>query len=118
MKTACIFLGILLSFLLLVNFCYAAEESVTEFQSGKGAAGVTAKNGEEEDEKFKFLLHHKPYYKKPFLKPIPYKHPFLKKPIPVHPFHKKPIVFEKKPLPVHPFFKKPIDHPPVFHTHP
>ena len=36
MKTACIFLGILLSFLLLVNFCYAAEESVTEFQSGKG----------------------------------------------------------------------------------
>ncbi|XP_038893221.1 uncharacterized protein LOC120082072 [Benincasa hispida] len=125
MKTAAIFLGIILSLLLFVNFCYAAEESVTEFQSGKGAAGVTAKNGgEEQEEKFKFLHHHKPYFKKPFLKPVPYKHPFLKKPIPVHPFLKKPIPvhpFLKKPIPVHPFLKKPFPKPikpPVFHSHP
>ncbi|KAG6601141.1 hypothetical protein SDJN02_05982, partial [Cucurbita argyrosperma subsp. argyrosperma] len=116
MKTASIFLGIILSLLLFVNFCFAEEENVAELHSAQGAAGVAAKNGEEDqEEKFMFLHHHKPYLKKPFLKPIPYKHPFLKKPIPVH------HPFLKKPIPIHPFLKKPVPkplNPPVFATHP
>ncbi|KAG7012885.1 hypothetical protein SDJN02_25638 [Cucurbita argyrosperma subsp. argyrosperma] len=105
MKASFILLAILLSLLMLLNFCHAAaEENVAELHLGQGGGGGggggAAKNGEEdEEEKFKFLHHHKPFFKKP-LKPIPLKHPILKKPIHVHPILKKPF------------------NPPVFHSHP
>ncbi|XP_022138883.1 uncharacterized protein LOC111009954 [Momordica charantia] len=103
MKTFFISLGILLSLLLLVNVCNAAEKNVAEFQPGQDADDIT-KNGEAvQGEKFRFLSHHnKPHYKKPFFQQIP--HPIVKKPIPHHPILKKPL---------------PKPHfPPFFPTHP
>ncbi|CAK9317068.1 unnamed protein product [Citrullus colocynthis] len=80
MKTFSICVPILLSLFLLANFCYAAEENKVAILPTQGAD--MTENGEEaKEEKFKFLPHHIPFYKKPFFKPIPH-HPVLKKPFP------------------------------------
>ncbi|KAL0538546.1 hypothetical protein IC582_022693 [Cucumis melo] len=84
MKTISICMAVFLSLFLLANFCYAAEENEAAFLPARGA-DIT-KNGEEaKEEKFKFLPHHIPFYKKPIFKPIPHQ-PIIKKPFP-KPYH-------------------------------